>query len=68
MQNFSEDYLLEPVRSGVVAFPGGDVAEPFIDVEDLADVAAAALTEPGHDKQLYEVTGPRLLTFAEAVA
>jgi uncharacterized protein YbjT (DUF2867 family) len=67
MQNFSEDYLVEPVLSGVVAFPGGDVAEPFIDLEDLADVAAAALSEPGHDKQVYEVTGPNPLTFAEAI-
>jgi uncharacterized protein YbjT (DUF2867 family) len=66
-QNFSESYLLEPVLSGEVAFPAGDVAEPFIDVEDIADVAAAALTDDKHAGQLYEVTGPRLLTFAEAV-
>jgi uncharacterized protein YbjT (DUF2867 family) len=67
-QNFSEYFLLEPVRSGIVAFPAGDMAEPFIDVEDIADVAAAALTEDRHAGRLYEVTGPRLLTFAEAVA
>jgi len=66
-QNFSEGFLLEPVMAGEVAFPGGQVAEPFIDVEDLADVAAAALAEDGHLGQVYEVTGPRLLTFAEAV-
>jgi uncharacterized protein YbjT (DUF2867 family) len=66
MQNFSEDFLVDAVQSGVVAFPGGAVGEPFIDIEDLADVAAAALTDPGHDKQVYEVTGPKLLTFAEA--
>ncbi|MCU1260408.1 MAG: hypothetical protein JWO80_3293 [Bryobacterales bacterium] len=67
-QNFSENFLLESVLSGEVAFPAGNVAEPFIDAEDIADVAAAALTEPGHTGQIYEVTGPRLLTFAEAVA
>src|SRR6516225_423054 len=66
MQNFSEDFLLEPIRSGALAFPGGNVAEPFIDLADLADVAVAALTEPGHDKEIYEVTGPRLMTFADA--
>jgi uncharacterized protein YbjT (DUF2867 family) len=66
-QNFSESFLLEPVMSGEVAFPGGQVAEPFIDVEDVADVAAAALAEDGHLGQVYEVTGPRLLTFADAV-
>jgi uncharacterized protein YbjT (DUF2867 family) len=67
-QNFSEYDLQEPVRSGVVAFPAGDTAEPFIDVDDIADVAVAALTGSGHAGQIYEVTGPRLLTFTEAVA
>jgi uncharacterized protein YbjT (DUF2867 family) len=67
-QNFSEHFLREPVMAGVVAFPAGDVAEPFVDVDDIADVAVAALTEDGHTGQVYEVTGPRLLTFAEAVA
>lgn len=66
-QNFSEDYMLEPVLSGEVALPAGDVPEPFVDAEDIADVAVAALTEDGHAGQLYELTGPRLLTFEEAV-
>ena len=66
-QNFSESYLLEPVLSGEVALPAGDVPEPFVDAEDIADVAVAALTEEGQVGQLYELTGPRLLTFAEAV-
>lgn len=67
-QNFSEDFLTDAVRDGVVAFPAGEVAEPFIDVGDIADVAVAALTDPRHAGQVYEVTGPRLLTFADAVA
>lgn len=67
-QNFSENYLLDAVRSGDVVLPAGDVPEPFIDADDIAAVAAAALIEEGHAGQLYEVTGPRLLTFAEAVA
>jgi uncharacterized protein YbjT (DUF2867 family) len=67
MQNFSEDYLLEPVMSGEVALPVGDVPEPFIDADDIADVAVAALTDERHIGELYELTGPRLLTFAEAV-
>jgi uncharacterized protein YbjT (DUF2867 family) len=65
-QNFSEGHLLDPVRSGTIAFPAGNVAEPFIDVDDIADVAAAALTEAGHAGKIYELTGPRLLTFADA--
>jgi uncharacterized protein YbjT (DUF2867 family) len=67
-QNFSEDYLLDSVLGGVVAVPAGDVAEPFVDADDIADVAVAALTEDGHAGQVYEVTGPRSLTFADAVA
>ena len=66
-QNFSEDYLRESVLAGEVALPVGDVPEPFVDAEDIADVAVAALTEDGHAGELYELTGPRLLTFAEAV-
>ena len=67
-QNFSEDFLADAVRGGVLAFPAGEVVEPFIDAEDIADVATAALTEDGHAGQVYEVTGPRLLTFADATA
>jgi uncharacterized protein YbjT (DUF2867 family) len=66
-QNFDEYFLVDAVRSGVVAFPGRETPEPFIDVDDIADVVVAALTEDGHARQVYEVTGPRLLTFAEAV-
>ena len=66
-QNFSEDYLLDPVVSGEVVLPAGNVGEPFVDADDIADVAVAALTEDRHVGQLYELTGPRLLTFSEAV-
>jgi uncharacterized protein YbjT (DUF2867 family) len=69
MQAFSEDYLLDPVRSGEVVLPAtDDQLEPFVDADDIADVAVAALTEPGHAGQVYELTGPRLLSFPEAVA
>ena len=64
-QNFSEGYLRDQVLGGVIAMPGGDVREPIVDVDDIADVAVAALTEEGHSGELYEVTGPRLMTFAE---
>ena len=58
-QNFSEGEFLGPVLDGVVALPAGDVPEPFVDVDDIADVVVAALTEDGHAGELYEVTGPR---------
>ena len=67
-QNFSEGDWLEDVRSGTVALPIGDVKEPFIDADDIAEVAVAALTDDRHIGQTYEVTGPRLLSFADAVA
>jgi len=67
-QNFSESFLIDGVLDGTVVLPVGDVGEPFIDVADIADVAVAALTEPGHRGKLYELTGPRLLSFTQAVA
>jgi uncharacterized protein YbjT (DUF2867 family) len=67
-QNFSEGQLLESVLNGVVALPAGEVPEPFVDVDDIVDVAVAALTDDHHSGRLYELTGPRLLTFAEATA
>jgi uncharacterized protein YbjT (DUF2867 family) len=66
-QNFSEDFLLQSVLAGEVALPAADTPEPFVDAGDIADVAVAALTDDIHLGQLYELTGPRLLTFAEAV-
>jgi uncharacterized protein YbjT (DUF2867 family) len=67
-QNFSEGFFVDGIRAGELALPVGDVPEPFVDVEDVADVAVAALTEDGHAGQVYELTGPQLLRFDEAVA
>ena len=67
-QNFSEGHLLGPVLDGMVALPAHDRREPFIDADDIADVAVAALTDTRHNGEIYEVTGPRLLTFADAAA
>ncbi|MFJ7961851.1 NmrA family NAD(P)-binding protein [Streptomyces sp. NPDC096324] len=68
-QNFSEGPLVEGLRHGELVFPAGEVREPFIDVRDIADVVVAALT--GGEKYTgreLAITGPRLLTFREAVA
>jgi uncharacterized protein YbjT (DUF2867 family) len=67
-QNFDESYWAEPIAAGELAIPGGDVTTPFVDADDIADVAVAALTEDGHAGEIYELTGPRALSFAEAVA
>ena len=66
-QNFSETFV-DAVRYGTLAMPGGDTAEPFVDADDIADVVYAALTDDRHIGQLYELTGPRLLTLADVAA
>jgi uncharacterized protein YbjT (DUF2867 family) len=65
MQNFSEDYWRDHVLSGEIRLPAGDLPTPFLDVDDIADVAAEALTDDRHVGELYELTGPRSLTVAE---
>jgi uncharacterized protein YbjT (DUF2867 family) len=65
-QNFSEGNFLDAVLAGHIALPVADIGEPFVDADDIADVAVAALTEEGHSRKLYELTGPRLLTFKDA--
>lgn len=68
-QNFSEGPLVEGFReSGELVFPGGSVREPFVDVRDIADVVVAVVT--GWERYVgraVTVSGPRLLTFGEAV-
>ena len=67
-QNFTEGMLAGSVADGFVAIPAGERREPFVDVNDIADVAVAALTGEGHAGRVYEVTGPQLLGFADAAA
>lgn len=64
-QNFSESVFQEPLQAGLLALPAGDVKEPFVDADDIADVAVAAFTDRKHSNLLYELTGPRLLSFRE---
>jgi uncharacterized protein YbjT (DUF2867 family) len=66
-QNFTESYLRDPLVEGALSLPAGFVSEPFVDAEDIADVAAAALVDPRHSGELYELTGPELLTFQQVV-
>ncbi len=67
-QNFSEGAFVDMILGGAITLPAGDVPEPFVDVDDIADVAVAALTEDGHNGEIYEVTGPRLMTMADIAA
>lgn len=65
-QNFSESFFVPAVLSGTLALPVADVPEPFVDLDDVAEIAVRALTGEGHAGELYELTGPRALTFTEA--
>lgn len=67
-QNFNEGPLLGAVREGVIAMPAGMVREPFVDADDIADMAVTALTNAAHAGQVLEVTGPALLTFTDVAA
>ncbi len=67
-QNFSEGAFIDMVLSGTITLPAGKQVEPFVDVDDIADVAVAALSQDHHNGQVYEVTGPRLMTIADVAA
>ena len=66
-QNFSESFFLDPILAGHVALPRAEALEPFTDADDIADVVVKCLLEDTHDKQTYELTGPHLLTFGQAI-
>ncbi len=66
-QNFSESFMLEGILAGELVLPAADTIEPFVDADDIADVAVATLTDPSHRNKLYELTGPRALTFTQCV-
>ena len=66
MQNFVE--TAAPGPDGNLYAPAGDSASAFIDVRDIAEVAAKALTEPGHVGREYTLTGPADVSYAEVAA
>ena len=67
MQNFSENFMIEGILNGELMLPAGDIAEPFIDIDDIADVAVAALTRHELRNRVFEVSGPHAMTFAQCV-
>ncbi|MBP1221682.1 NmrA family NAD(P)-binding protein [Flavobacterium sp. 1355] len=67
-QNFSESFFLEPILAGFVALPRAEALEPFTDADDIADVVTECLLNDKHNGQTYELTGPELLSFPEAVS
>jgi uncharacterized protein YbjT (DUF2867 family) len=66
-QNFSEYFLLDPVRRhNMIPVPTGGGRTPFVDLDDVAAVAVAALTTPDHNGATYDLTGPESLSFGDA--
>ncbi|WOD43544.1 NmrA family NAD(P)-binding protein [Hwangdonia lutea] len=66
-QNFSESFFLEPILEGFVALPQADAKVPYVDTDDIADVAVEALLHEKHNSKIYQLTGPRQLTFKQVI-
>jgi len=66
-QNFSESFFLEPILDGFVALPQAEAKVPYVDTDDIAEVAVKALLDEKHNSKTYQLTGPRQLTFKEVI-
>jgi len=66
-QNFGTGFAPSLRDRGVLELPAGDAPVSFVDTRDIAEVAAAALTEDGFASQILTITGPESLTHREAV-
>jgi uncharacterized protein YbjT (DUF2867 family) len=66
-QNFSENFMLDGILAGELVLPASDTVEPFVDADDIADVVVSTLTQPGHQNRVYELTGPRALSFEQCM-
>ncbi len=65
LQNFLPTSAATPVRHNKIRLPAADGRVSFVDARDVAAVAAASLTEPGHNGKTYELTGPAACTHGE---
>jgi uncharacterized protein YbjT (DUF2867 family) len=68
MQNFSEGFFVDSIRAGELVIPDVSARDPFVDANDIADVVIAALTDDNHSKQIYDLTGPEIISFEKAVS
>ncbi|MGK8524882.1 NAD(P)H-binding protein [Nocardia asteroides] len=64
-QNFGEGFAASLRDNGALALPTAGAVVSFVDTRDIAEVAAAALTEEGHAGKVHIVTGPEALTFRQ---
>ena len=59
-------FYSEAIKAGQPVYSNsGSARLGWIDTRDIAEVAAAALTEPGHEGFIYDLTGPESLSYAE---
>jgi uncharacterized protein YbjT (DUF2867 family) len=65
-QNFKNYEWDNITQRGVTYATAGEGKVGFVDVQDIADVAAAVLTKDGHSRKVYELTGPELLSYSDA--
>ena len=66
-QNFSESFFLDPIKAGYVALPKANAKVPYVDTDDIADMALEMFENEKHSKTIYELTGPKLYTFREVI-
>lgn len=66
-QNFSESFFLDPIRLGQVALPKAEAKVPYVDTDDISDMAVEVIENDQHRNQLYELTGPQIYTFREVI-
>ena len=64
-QNFSDGFFKAFIDAGHIHLPVDSVREPFVDVNDIAEIAAQSILNTKHKNKLYEVTGPELLTLRQ---
>lgn len=67
MQNLSTTHRDE-IRGGCLVVPAGRGRTSFVDVRDVAEVAAKVLLEDGHEGRAYELTGRDALDYAQVAA
>ncbi len=56
------------IARSALSLPMEDARIASIDIGDIAEVAAAVLTNSGHEGKIYPLTGPEALTMAEVAA
>lgn len=59
-------YWKAGIEHGQIAVPAGEGKSSFIDVRDIADSAAAALTSTAFDNKAFNLTGPKAFSYGEA--